>query len=327
MSEPVLNISERDRAQGLGYGLHQGVQRAGLGCPQSHLDFRPAQFNRVEVRRIRRQEFQACPLGFNQLTNGFASMSRQVIHHQDVTPAQGWKQLRANIGFKGHAIDGTFKDPRGGDLLPPQCGHQGVMRSRITGGGFHDSLPRCRSTAQARQAQMHPTFIEKFQPFHQLAQIFHKAGLEILPQGFYPWRLALAVVERLFFRGKFKSCSSRHIMLELTTQPLASLTRSHNSLSVASGRFLTSARIKLSAACRVRSGPWLRGKAAQLPVSRQRYHHFSNVDLWILNCAATCAWVCPASKAAIARSRKSWEYGFMTKSLTHFYRKLKRNSL
>src|SRR6266508_4168389 len=327
MSEPILNVSERNRAQGLRHSLYQGFQRASLRGPQGGFDFRPAQFNRVEVRRIRRQKFQACPSGFNQLTNGFSGMSCQVIQHHDVTPAQGRKQLRAHIGFKGDAIDGALQDPWGGDFLPPQRGNQSVMRSRITRGGFHDPLPRGRSTAQACQAQMRPTFIEEFQPFHQLAQGVHELGLEVLPQGFYPRRLALAIVERLFFRGKFKIFSSRHIMLGLTVKPSASLTRSHNSLSVASGRFLTSARIKLSATCRVRSGPWRSGKAAQLPVSRQRYHHFSSVDLWMRNCAATSAWVLPASKAAIARSRKSWEYGFMTESLPDFYRKSKRNLL
>ena len=127
MSEPVLNLSERDRAQSLRDGLHQGFKRASLGRPQNRLDFRPAQFNWVEVWRIRRQEFQACALGFNQLPNGFSSMGRQVIHHYDVTPAQGREQLRANIGCKGNAIDGAFKDPRGGEFLAPQRGNEGVM--------------------------------------------------------------------------------------------------------------------------------------------------------------------------------------------------------
>src|SRR6266508_3225134 len=327
MSKPILNISERDRTQRLRYSLHQGFHRASLSRPQSCLDFRPAQFNRVEVRRIGWQEFQACSLGLNQLPDGLPGMGRQIIHHHDVTPAQGRKQLRANISFKGDAIDGTFQDPRGADFLPSQCGNEGVMGTRIPGRSFHDPLTWCSSTKQTRQSQMCPTFIEKFQVFHQVAQGVHKSGLEVLPQGFYTRPIALSVVERLFFSGNFNSFNSRHIMLGLTTKPLASLTRSHNSVRVASGRFLTSARMRLSAACRVRSGPWARGKAAQLPVSRQRYHHFSSVDLWMQNCTATSAWVLPASKAAIARSRKSWEYGFMTESLPDFYRKSKRNLL
>src|SRR6266545_6315384 len=327
MSEPILNVGERNRAQGLRQGLDQGFQRTSLGCPQSGLDFRPAQFNRVEVRGIGWQELQTCSPRLNQLTDGLAGMSRQVIHDHDIPAAQGREQLRAHIGFKRNAIHGAFQNPRGGDFFPSQGGYHGVMGTRITGRGFYDPLAGCSSSAQARQAQMGPTFIEKFQAFHQLVQAFHKSDLVVLSQGFHTRRLALAIVERLFFSGKFNICNSRHIMLGLATKPFASPTRSHNSTSVASGRFWISTRRKLSAACSVRSGPWAGAQAAQLPVSRQRYHHFSNVDLWILNCAATCAWVCPASKAAIARSRKSWEYGFMTKSLTHFYRKLKRNSL
>lgn len=305
MSEPVLNISERDRAQCLCDGLHQSFESASLGRPQSGLDFRPAQFNRVEVGRIRRQEFQACSLGFNQLTNGFSGMGRQVIHHQDVTPAQRWEQLRVHIDFKGGAIHGAFNDPRSGDFLPPQRSNEGVMGTRIARRGFHNPLAGGSSTAQARQTQMCPTFIQKFQAFHQFTQSVRKLSLEVLSQFFYPWRLALTVVERLFFSGKSRICSSRHIMLWLTRKPFASWTRSHNSANVTSACFLTSARMILLAACSFRLGPELVGKAAQLPVSRQRYHHFSNVDLWMSNCTATSACVLPAAKAAIARSRKS----------------------
>ena len=307
MSEPVLNVSEGNRAQGLGYGIHQGFQGASLGRAQSCLDFRPTQFNRVEVGGIGWQEFQTCALRFNQLTNAFAGMGRQVIQQEDVARAQGREQLRVNIGFKGDAIDGTFKNPRGSNFLPPQGGNEGVMRTRIAGRGFHDPLPGCGATTQARQAQMSATFIEKFQAFHQFTQTVHELMLEVPPQGFYPRRLALAVVERLFFRGKFKICNSRHIMLSLASKPLASWTRSHNSANVTSGCFLISARRNPSAASSFRLGPGVPAKAAQLPVSRQRYHHFSNVDLLMLNCAATSAWVFPASRTAITRSRKSWE--------------------
>src|SRR5512134_1198388 len=301
MSEPVLNIHERDGVQGLCDSLHQGVQGASLGRAQRPLDFRPAQFNRIEIWRIRRQEFQACSLGFNQLANGFSGVSRQVIHHQDVAWAQSWEQLPAHISFKGEAIHGAFKDPRGNDFLPAQRGNESVMGTRIARRGFHDPLARGSSTAQACQTQMCPTFIEEFQAFHQFTQSVHKLRLKVLPQSLYSRCLALAVVERLFFSGKFKICSSRHIMLWLARMPLASWTRSHNSASETSGCFFTSVRMKLSAICSFRFGPELAGKASQLPVSRQRYHHFSNVDLWMSNCAATSAWVLPASKAAITR--------------------------
>ena len=327
MGEPILNVSERDRAQGLRHGLHQSIQRARFRLAQSRLYFGPAQFNGVEVRRIRGQEVQMCTPRFNQLADSLPAMSGQVIHHDDVTPAQSREQLCPYIHFKLHAIHGAFKNPRGGDGFPSQRGNDSVMWPRIARCGFHHPLTGGSSTAQARQSQICPTFIEKFQAFDQLAQWLHELRLEVLPQGFYTRRLALAVMERLFFRGKFKICNSRHIMLGLAPKPLASSTRSHNSTSVRSGRFLTSARRKLSAACRVRVGPCAGGKAAQLLVSRQRYHHFSNVDLWMRNCAATSAWVCPASKAAIARSRKSWEYGFMSESLTDSYRKSKWNLL
>ena len=52
MSEPTMNVRDRNRAQGLGQGFQQGIKGACLRRPQCGLDFGPAQFNRVEVGRI-----------------------------------------------------------------------------------------------------------------------------------------------------------------------------------------------------------------------------------------------------------------------------------
>jgi len=307
MREPIPNVAERNRAQGLSHSVHQGLKRPGLGRPQSRLDFRPAQFNRVEVGRIRRQELQTGSTSFNQLPDGISGMGRQVIDDHNIAAPQGREQLRVNIGFKRNAIYGSFQNPRRLYPVPTQRGDESVMGPRIARRGFDHPLASRRPSEQARQPQMRPTFIDKFQAFDQVAQRLHELRLEVLAQGFYPRRVALAVVKRLFFRSNFNHCNSRHIMLGLATKPLTSATRSHNSFNVASGCFLTSVRMKLLAAWSVRSGPLAWGKAAQLPLACQRYHHFSNVDLWMLNRAATSAWVAPSSNAAMARARRSWE--------------------
>ena len=148
MSKPILNVSERDRAQCLRHRIHQSFERPSLRRPQSGFDFRPAQFNRVEVRRIGWQEFQVRAMRFNQLADRLAGMSGQVIQHHDVTSAQGREQLSTHIRFRCATIHGAFKNPRGGDLLPPQRGDEGGMGARIARRGFDDSLagrvnPRC----------------------------------------------------------------------------------------------------------------------------------------------------------------------------------------
>src|SRR6266852_7078987 len=155
---------------------------------------------------------------------------------------------------------------------------------------------------------MHSTFIDKFPASDPRPQFLGNSLGELTPQALHARRLPLAVVERLFFRGSPKTCNVRHIMLGLAATPWASTTRSHSSANVTSDCCLTAARMKASQAWSVRPGPRPGGKAAQLPVSRQRYHHFSRVDLWRRNRAATWAWVSwPAARTAIARSRKSCE--------------------
>lgn len=144
MGEPIPNVAERDRAQGLGHSVHQGLKRPGLGRPQSRLDFRPAQFNRVEVGRIRRQELQTGSTSFNQLPDGVTGMGRQVIDDHNIAAPQGREQLRVNIGFKRNAIEGSFQTPRRLYPVPTQRGDESVMGPRIARRRFAAARPNQR---------------------------------------------------------------------------------------------------------------------------------------------------------------------------------------
>ena len=66
----------------------------------------------------------------------------------------------------------------------------------------------------------------------------------------------------------------RPIALTLAATISCAVTRSHNSTKVTSGCRAISARMKASQLWSVRVGPWPGGKAAQLAVACQRYHHF-----------------------------------------------------
>ena len=87
--------------------------------------------------------------------------------------------------------------------------------------------------------------------------------------------VAFAVVNHLFFRGNAKTWSSRDIMLRLAVTSVWAPTRSHNSSNVTSGCCFTSARMTAAHAFKARCRPPANGKAATLPVSRQRFTHLS----------------------------------------------------
>src|SRR5713226_2901232 len=96
----------------------------------------------------------------------------------------------------------------------------------MTGRGFDDTLARRRPTIQTGQTQMRTGFIDEFQALDRVCgYLAHK-----LPaQAFHARRVALAVVERLFFSAKFNAGNSRHIMLGCAVTCWVFASRSHNS--------------------------------------------------------------------------------------------------
>lgn len=94
------------------------------------------------------------------------------------------------------------------------------------------------------------------------------------------------------------------------------------------GLALAEARMMVVHPFKVRRRPPANGKAATLPVWRQRFTHLSIVDSLTSKVAAISGRdCCPASTAAMTRSRKSCEWAFMLLSVNNSRRKSNRNLL
>ena len=182
------------------------------------------------------------------------------------------------------------------------------MCPRLTRRRFHDALPWSSSSKQARQAEMDPAFIDEFQVSQDREPFFSEPPLKLVSEASDAGRVPLAIVERLFFRGRCNCCNSRHIVLGLTSTSAILATRAHSSRRVRSGCCLTSARMTAAQSCSARVGPCAGGSGVVLPVSRFRRNHFSTVDRLTSKIVAMAAWVClPAWAFASTRFRKSRE--------------------
>ncbi len=199
MSKPRFNIVAGDGAEGICQGLHQGLKGAGLRRPESCLDLRPTQLNRVEIRRVGRQEFQAGASSFNERPDVCSLVSRQVVHEDNIASPQARDQDLFDVNLKGHSVHGSPQDPGGLNVAPAQGGHQRVMRPRIAGRPFHHAQAGDRPSKQAGQAQIHPAFIDEFQVRDQRVEFLGDSFGERLAQPLDPRRLSLAIMERLFF--------------------------------------------------------------------------------------------------------------------------------
>jgi hypothetical protein len=195
MSEPRFNVTMRNGAEGICQRVQQGLEGARFRSPQGRLDLRPAQFNRIEVGRVGRQEFQACPFGFDELADMRCLVRRQIINQDNISAAQGRDQHLCDVHLKSGTIHAPFQNPGRLNALPAQGSNQGIVRARITGGGFDHALPRCRAPKQTGQAQIHPAFIDEFQALNQRTEVLGNPLFEFPAQALDPRRFALAIME------------------------------------------------------------------------------------------------------------------------------------
>jgi len=195
VSEPGLHICRCDGSEGTTQGFQQLVKGARFQFTQDGFHLRPTFFNWIQVGRIGRQEFQACPTCRNQALCDLALVNIQIINEHHVALAKRWSEHLLDIRIKGVTRHPTFQNPRGAHFCQTQGRDQGVMFPGIAGRRFRDSCARGGASKQPRQTQMRPAFIDEFQAFGEGAQPFDEVVLKVLAERLHARRVALTVVQ------------------------------------------------------------------------------------------------------------------------------------
>jgi len=305
MSKPPPNILRRNRQQGLFERLNQIRECSRLEATQDRLNFRPRQFNRIEVGRVRRQIDQVCATRLDQRLDAGNLVGREIVHEQDFPGLEGRDDTLLNVTIKDVAIDCTRQDQGRCDTRQADYRPGRGLRPRRLRRTVHHPLIGWRTPVQPSQAQIYARFVEKFESLNfQRRDFFLKPGtLPLHARG-----VTLAGVKRLFFSGNFSRANSRHIMLGSDLILLSCSTRPHKSCKVASGCSFTAARISLWAAANLRGTPPAWGSGAQLSVARFRANQRSTDGSLILyRLAASGILHSPLSTLNTTRSRRSVE--------------------
>lgn len=151
MSEPCLHILRGDRFKRLAQRGKEFLHRPRFEFAQDRFHFRPAEFNRIQVRRIGRQEFQVRPTGSDLTLDGFALVHVQVVNQQDVPRSQSGGEDCPDIGFKRLLRHRTLQEPRRIDFIKAQGGNQGVVLAGIAGCAFGNTFAWGSAPEQAGQ--------------------------------------------------------------------------------------------------------------------------------------------------------------------------------
>ena len=78
------------------------------------LDLGEGLLDRIEIRRVRRQEPEPCTRRLDSVADGFGLVACQVVHDDDISRLQGRHELVLDIGQETNAVDWTIKDVRSG---------------------------------------------------------------------------------------------------------------------------------------------------------------------------------------------------------------------
>lgn len=77
-------------------------------------------FDRIEVRRIGRQEPEPCTCGFDRMTDCCRFVAAKIVHDDDVAWLEDRNQLLFDIGAKALAVDRSVEDTRCCQPIFPQ---------------------------------------------------------------------------------------------------------------------------------------------------------------------------------------------------------------
>ena len=124
---------------------------------ESLFEFRPCLFNRVEVRRVRRQVEHGCSARLDPFAYAFHFVGAEVVHHHDMARPQFWAEHLIEVRQEDFAIGGCLDGHGGqhaavvhraqdGDDLPVASGHGGVHAPATPGTGV-DTRHLCRYAA------------------------------------------------------------------------------------------------------------------------------------------------------------------------------------
>jgi len=110
---------------------------------QQSLELREGQFDRVEVRTVRRQVDEPRPNGFDGVADAGRFVGRQIVHDHHVAGAQRGDQLLLDVLSEGVAVHRSV-DHRGGDEAAGAEGADERRRLPMSVGNFphHAHAPR-----------------------------------------------------------------------------------------------------------------------------------------------------------------------------------------
>jgi len=111
--------------------------------PHPVLDFGEGLFNRVEIRRVGRQEPEPYSGGLDDLSHLSGFVAAKIVYDEDVAWSENGRELLLDIGAEALAVDGPVENARCCEVIGAQ-GTQKGQRQWSCGAKLRGRLPVAR---------------------------------------------------------------------------------------------------------------------------------------------------------------------------------------
>lgn len=161
MSEIVGAFVRRKRAKNFSDLIPEAFDGSFGGFAQQSLEFCEGHFDRIEVRRVRRQIKEDGARRFDEGAYGGDLMSRQVVHDDDVASPKRRDQELLEPGQEDSAIHRPIDHQRRRDGVIAQAGHESRRLPMAMRGSSDEALIAATSPAQARHRRIGSGLIDE----------------------------------------------------------------------------------------------------------------------------------------------------------------------
>jgi hypothetical protein len=134
------------------------------GFAQVCLQFAEGLFDRVEVRRIRRQITQRCSNSFDGVPNACALVSAGIIDDHDIAAIEGWSQTVLDIGDEDRSVHWPIYHQGRNHPVISKTGYEGDGFPMSVRGVANQSRTSWAPTSEPHHLGAGGSFVDKYQP-------------------------------------------------------------------------------------------------------------------------------------------------------------------
>ena len=124
-------------------------------------EFRESQFNRIEIRAVRRQEAELSADCLDRRAHRGLFVDGEVVEHNHIARAQGGHQDLINVGEKRHGVDRPVEHSRGSEAVEAQRRHDRVRLPMTAGRVIAEAGTARAAAVPPQQVGGHAAFVEK----------------------------------------------------------------------------------------------------------------------------------------------------------------------